>query len=205
MIVSVAVIVIRIVWVFPLTYLPRFLFQHARGRHDHTPWQHPLLVGVERHARRRVAGGRACDPAPDRRGHSVSGTRPDHLHHVLRDPRDARAAGTDAALVDPPPGRRRRARARDGGEQGAAACHEGRARAPRRARERGLGAGRHRRTDARPARLPQAEVRRALRRRRRRATSRSARSTTSTCSGRCSRRSARRSRSYAARARSTTR
>ncbi len=44
-IVSAAVIVFRIIWVFPLTYLPRFLFQHARGMHDHTPWQHPLLVG----------------------------------------------------------------------------------------------------------------------------------------------------------------
>ncbi len=43
-IVSVAVIAIRIVWVFPLTYLPRWLFQHARGMHDHPPWQHPLMV-----------------------------------------------------------------------------------------------------------------------------------------------------------------
>ncbi len=42
--VSAVVIVIRIVWVFPLTYLPRWLFQHARGIHDHTPWQHPTLV-----------------------------------------------------------------------------------------------------------------------------------------------------------------
>ena len=39
-----AVIAIRIVWVFPLTYVPRWLFQHARGMHDHPPWQHPLMV-----------------------------------------------------------------------------------------------------------------------------------------------------------------
>jgi monovalent cation/hydrogen antiporter len=43
--VSAAVIVIRIMWVFPLTYVPRWLFQHVRGMHDHAQWQHPVLVG----------------------------------------------------------------------------------------------------------------------------------------------------------------
>ncbi len=45
LLISVAVIAIRLMWVFPLTYVPRFLLQHVRGMHDHTPWQHPLLVG----------------------------------------------------------------------------------------------------------------------------------------------------------------
>jgi monovalent cation/hydrogen antiporter len=43
-IVGAAVIVIRVMWVFPLTYLPRFLFRSIRARDPYPPWQAPVLV-----------------------------------------------------------------------------------------------------------------------------------------------------------------
>jgi NhaP-type Na+/H+ and K+/H+ antiporter len=42
--VSAIVIVTRIVWVFPLTYVPRFLFRRMRERDPYPPWQLPMLV-----------------------------------------------------------------------------------------------------------------------------------------------------------------
>jgi monovalent cation/hydrogen antiporter len=39
-----AVVVIRIAWVFPLTYLPRYLFRRIRERDPYPPWQNPMLV-----------------------------------------------------------------------------------------------------------------------------------------------------------------
>jgi CPA1 family monovalent cation:H+ antiporter len=43
--VGAAVIVVRIMWVFPLTYLPRFLFRRVRERDPYPPWQLPMIVG----------------------------------------------------------------------------------------------------------------------------------------------------------------
>jgi Na+/H+ antiporter len=43
-IVGAAVVAMRIVWVFPLTYLPRFLFRRIRERDPYPPWQYPVLV-----------------------------------------------------------------------------------------------------------------------------------------------------------------
>ena len=61
-------------WVFPL-HLPAAVPVPARPRaRPHPPWQHPLLVAWTRHARRRVARGRARDPAPDRRRRARSRT-----------------------------------------------------------------------------------------------------------------------------------
>jgi Na+/H+ antiporter len=42
--VGAAVVVIRIAWVFPLTYLPRYLFRRIRERDPYPPWQNPMLV-----------------------------------------------------------------------------------------------------------------------------------------------------------------
>jgi CPA1 family monovalent cation:H+ antiporter len=42
--VSLTVIVARIVWVFPSTYLPRFLSRRVRERDPYPPWQYPALV-----------------------------------------------------------------------------------------------------------------------------------------------------------------
>src|SRR5882672_7400938 len=42
--ISVAVIVIRILWVFPATYLPRLLFKSIRERDPHPKWQNVAIV-----------------------------------------------------------------------------------------------------------------------------------------------------------------
>jgi CPA1 family monovalent cation:H+ antiporter len=45
LIVSGAVVVTRIVWMFPGAYLPRFLFRRVRERDPYPPWQWPTLLG----------------------------------------------------------------------------------------------------------------------------------------------------------------
>ncbi|MEN3307302.1 MAG: monovalent cation/hydrogen antiporter [Micromonosporaceae bacterium] len=42
--ITVVVIVIRILWVFPAAYLPRLLFPHIRTREPSLPWQSPAIV-----------------------------------------------------------------------------------------------------------------------------------------------------------------
>ena len=42
--VAVVVIVTRIVWVFPSTYVPRWLFRRLRERDPYPPWQQPAFV-----------------------------------------------------------------------------------------------------------------------------------------------------------------
>src|SRR6266567_1965340 len=42
--ISLAVIVIRILWVFPATYLPRLLFKRIRQRDPYPAWQHVAVV-----------------------------------------------------------------------------------------------------------------------------------------------------------------
>ena len=44
-VVSAAVIVTRLVWIYPVTYLPRFLFAAIRERDPYPPWQEPTLLG----------------------------------------------------------------------------------------------------------------------------------------------------------------
>ena len=39
-----AVIVIRILWIFPATYAPRWLFRSVRERDPYPPWQRPALI-----------------------------------------------------------------------------------------------------------------------------------------------------------------
>jgi Na+/H+ antiporter len=43
-IVGAAVIVTRFVWVYPATYVPRFLFRAIRERDPYPPWQYPTLI-----------------------------------------------------------------------------------------------------------------------------------------------------------------
>ena len=40
-IVSAAVILTRLLWIYPATYLPRFLFPAIRRRDPYPPWQAP--------------------------------------------------------------------------------------------------------------------------------------------------------------------
>jgi CPA1 family monovalent cation:H+ antiporter len=44
-IVSAAVIGTRLFWIYPATYLPRFLFRRVRERDPYPPWQYPTLIG----------------------------------------------------------------------------------------------------------------------------------------------------------------
>jgi monovalent cation/hydrogen antiporter len=44
-IVSATVIVTRYVWIYPATYLPRFLSRRIRERDPYPPWQYPTLLG----------------------------------------------------------------------------------------------------------------------------------------------------------------
>ena len=42
--ISVAVILVRIVWVFPATYLPRMIFRNLRAQDPHPDWRHVTIV-----------------------------------------------------------------------------------------------------------------------------------------------------------------
>jgi len=44
-VISLAVIVVRILWVFPASYLPRLLFKRIRERDPYPAWQHVMVVG----------------------------------------------------------------------------------------------------------------------------------------------------------------
>ena len=44
-IVSVAVILTRLIWIYPATYLPRRMWKRIRERDPYPPWQHPTLLG----------------------------------------------------------------------------------------------------------------------------------------------------------------
>jgi CPA1 family monovalent cation:H+ antiporter len=45
LVISVAVIAIRILWVFPAAYLPRLLFKSIRDRDPYPSWRHVTLIG----------------------------------------------------------------------------------------------------------------------------------------------------------------
>jgi Na+/H+ antiporter len=44
LVISLAVILIRVLWVFPATYLPRLLFKRIRERDPYPAWQHVMIV-----------------------------------------------------------------------------------------------------------------------------------------------------------------
>jgi CPA1 family monovalent cation:H+ antiporter len=44
-IVAATVAVTRLVWIYPATYVPRFLFRRIRERDPYPPWQYPTLIG----------------------------------------------------------------------------------------------------------------------------------------------------------------
>jgi NhaP-type Na+/H+ or K+/H+ antiporter len=44
-IVSIAVIVTRLIWIYPATYLPRWASKRIRARDPYPPWQYPTLIG----------------------------------------------------------------------------------------------------------------------------------------------------------------
>ena len=113
------VIVARFVWVFPATYLPRWLIPPLARRDPSPPWQQAVRARLHRRARRGVARGRAGDPAHHRKRRAVSASRPDPVRHLRRHHHHAGRPGPDAADGDPlarrRPARQGRAPARAGG------------------------------------------------------------------------------------------
>lgn len=45
MVISLVVIVVRFLWVYPAAYIPRMLFPHIRRREPHPPWQAIFITG----------------------------------------------------------------------------------------------------------------------------------------------------------------
>ncbi len=45
LLISLAIILIRIAWVFPAAYLPRFIFKNLRKRDPYPKWQHVAIIG----------------------------------------------------------------------------------------------------------------------------------------------------------------
>ena len=61
-VVCAVVIVTRFIWMFPATYLPRWLVPAIRRNDPSPPWQHPFAARVHRHSRHRLARRGARDP-----------------------------------------------------------------------------------------------------------------------------------------------
>ena len=96
--ISLTVILVRILWVFPATYLPRRLSARIRARDPYPTTGGSPRGFVGRHARCCFAGGGArAAAAPE----AVPRTRPRHLSDVLRHRRDPRRPGSDAAVAGP--------------------------------------------------------------------------------------------------------
>jgi CPA1 family monovalent cation:H+ antiporter len=45
LLISLAVILIRMIWVFPAAYVPRFLFKRIRNKNPYPSWQHVTIIG----------------------------------------------------------------------------------------------------------------------------------------------------------------
>ena len=102
-VVTLAAVIARIVWVFPATYIPRLLIP-AIGRRDPAPsWRVPAVISWS--GMRGVVTLAAAFAIPADR----AGSGDDRVPGVLRDGRDTAAARPDAAHGDPAP-----RRARDG-------------------------------------------------------------------------------------------
>ena len=82
LIVCAVVIATRFIWMFPATYLPRWLVPAIRRKDPSPPWQQPFAAGLHRHSRHRLAGRRAGDSLHRRGREPVSGPRP-HPHSDL--------------------------------------------------------------------------------------------------------------------------
>jgi len=123
----VVVIVARFIWVYPATYLPRWLSPSLSQRDPSPPWQWVFSSGVRRRARCRVARCGAGHSPLDRCRGAVSGPRSHSLHHVRPHHCHAGWPGTCVAyccqLAWASSPRRGRARARaQGGARSTVGC-----------------------------------------------------------------------------------
>ena len=103
------VIVARFVWVFPATYLPRWLIPAARATRSVAAVAAAVHHRFHRRARRGLACRGARHSIDDRERRAIPAARPDSVRHLRRHHHHAGRPGTDAAgrhRLD----RRRRAR-----------------------------------------------------------------------------------------------
>ena len=149
LIVSGAVIVTRLVWIYPATYVPRFLFRRIRERDPYPPWQFPTVIGwAGLRGAVSLAAALALPLTTD-----SGGAFPDRDLVIYLAFCVILATLVFQGLTLPglirvlrPRGRRH---GREGRGQGSHPLRPGCARPPRRARRRGLGARRHCRAPAR--------------------------------------------------------
>ncbi len=91
------VIAARFVWVFPATYLPRWLIPPLARRDPSPPWQSVFMLaftGIRGVVSLAAALGHSLR---DRQRRAVSAPRPDPVRHLRRDHRDADRPGPAAA------------------------------------------------------------------------------------------------------------
>ena len=111
-----AVIAVRFLWNFIVTFLIRAIDRRPSQLARRAELAHPGRRELGRDARRGFAGGGAGAAAPHRCRRAAARTRADPVHHLRVDPRHRGGGGADAALADPPP--RRGGGRHRGGERG---------------------------------------------------------------------------------------
>jgi Na+/H+ antiporter len=104
LLISLAVVFIRIIWVFPATYLPRLIFKKLCRLDPYPNWRNVTIVGVDGDAR----GGFACGGFGDTADHeweiqrpARSGARFDFVPHFHRHSGHACGAGLELAAGHP--------------------------------------------------------------------------------------------------------
>ena len=140
LVVCAVVIVTRFIWMYPATYVPRWLFPAIRRKDPYPPWQHPTLLGftgirgIVSLAAALAIPFTVADGSPFPHRDLILDSR---LRRHFRDPGRRRL---DAANGGPGAGSRRRWTARadgraGGGVQGPQACRRGGDRTARVARQ----------------------------------------------------------------------
>ncbi len=95
------VIVARFVWVYPATYLPRWLSPSLRKRDPSPPWTWTFVLAFTGVRGVVSLAAALAIPLTLANGAAVSASRPDPVHHLRRHPRDAGRARPAAAAGDP--------------------------------------------------------------------------------------------------------
>ena len=167
--IALAVIVLRIVWVFPATYLPRMALPPSIHERDPSPpWRYPAFIAWNGMRGAVTIAAALLIPLETDAGAPFPGRDLIVFFAFAVVLVTLVGQGLTLPAADPrAPARGRRGRRRGGGAR-ADPRRRGGARAARRARERGVGARRHRRAHARPVPVPHRPLLGARRPRRRR-------------------------------------
>jgi Sodium/hydrogen exchanger family len=100
-VITAVVIVARFVWVFPATYLPRWLFPAIRKKGPFTAVAVAICAGIHWCPRHRFARGGACHSVCRRHRSAISLSRFDPVSDVFGDPRNTGRARSPAAVGYP--------------------------------------------------------------------------------------------------------